>query len=56
MNKLVSYGNLSTFYDCLKSNDLADKANSSDVYTKQEVDALLAALEARIAALENPNS
>lgn len=56
MDKMISYANLGVFYDNLKSHDLADKANSSEVYSKSEVDTMLAALEARIYALEHPTT
>ena len=40
-DKLISLDNLSAFYNNLKSNDLADKADASSVYTKSEVTTLL---------------
>lgn len=40
-DKLISLDNLSSFYNNLKSHDLADKADASSVYTKSEVSSLL---------------
>ena len=40
-DKLISLDNLSSFYNNLKSHDLANKADASTVYTKSEVTSLL---------------
>jgi hypothetical protein len=53
MDKLIDYRGLATFQtNLLNDNDTSEKST----WSSQKISDMLAALEARIAALENPNA